>query len=69
MSHLDEHPYVRAVAGHTAVHYGNEQAVECGAEPPFHYSHRPEDVTCRTCRGWLPLVAPNHPAPVTQEPK
>jgi hypothetical protein len=60
---MSEHPYVRAVAGHTAVHYGNERAVECGAEPPFRYSHRPEDVTCRTCRGWLPIVAGDAWAP------
>jgi hypothetical protein len=58
-----ELPYVRAVAGHTAVHYGNAEAVECGAESPFRYSHRPEDVTCRTCRGWLPIVAPRAAEP------
>jgi len=54
---MREIPYRRAVAGHTAVHYGNEHSVECGAEPPFQYSFQPEDVTCRTCQGWLPIVA------------
>lgn len=55
---MSEHPYVLAIAGHTAVHYGDEHGVECGADWPFRYSHRPEDITCRTCRWWLPIVAP-----------
>jgi hypothetical protein len=46
------------------VHYGSNGMAECGAEdhqvPPERLTKRPEDVTCATCRGYLPLVAPAH---------
>ena len=56
---MSEHPYVRAVAGHTAVHYGSLGQAECGADyQDMALTTVPANVTCRTCRGWLPIVAP-----------
>lgn len=56
---MSEHQYVRAVAGHTAVHYGSHGQAECGADyPNMATTIVPSHVTCRTCRGWLPIVAP-----------
>jgi len=56
---MSEHPYVRSVAGHTAVHYGSLGQAECGADyPNMALTTVPANVTCRTCRGWLPIVAP-----------
>lgn len=54
---MSEHPYVRAVAGHTAVHYGSHGTAECGADySDMALTTVPSNVTCRTCRGWLPIV-------------
>lgn len=66
-----EQPYVRAVAGHTAVHYGSLGSAECGANyADMALTTVPANVTCRTCRGWLPIVAPElQSTPLEQNPE
>lgn len=39
------------------VHYGANDHGECGATGP-NMTLTTSEVTCRTCRGWLPIVAP-----------
>ena len=55
-----------------SIHYGSNGMAECGAEdhrvPVERLTKRPEDVTCATCRGYLPIVAPHSEAPRGQEP-
>ncbi len=42
------------------IHYGSNGTAECGAEdfPSTDMTLVAADVTCPTCRGWLPIVAP-----------
>ena len=42
-----------------SVHYGSRGQAECGADyPNMALTTVPANVTCRTCCGWLPIVAP-----------
>jgi hypothetical protein len=48
----------------TTLHYGSHGMAECGAHgdgrvPDEHLTKDPDLVTCRICRGWLPLVCWN----------
>lgn len=41
------------------IHYGSKGQAECGVEGrSIQLTEVPAKVTCPTCRGWLPLVAP-----------
>jgi hypothetical protein len=47
----------------STIHYGSNSQAECGAEDGL-VSLKAAEVTCRTCRGWLPIVAPELQSPV-----
>jgi hypothetical protein len=47
----------------STIHYGSNSQAECGASDGL-VSLKAAEVTCRTCRGWLPIVAPELQAPV-----
>ena len=40
------------------IHYGSNGSAECGADNPT-LTMASCDVTCQTCRGYLPIVAPD----------
>ncbi len=41
------------------IHYGSQGTAECGADVPnMGLTMIAANVTCPTCRGWLPIVAP-----------
>ena len=42
------------------VHYGSNGSAECGADDPT-LTMAAREVTCQTCRGYLPIVAPDWP--------
>jgi hypothetical protein len=53
------------------MHYGSHGMAECGAHGDGRVDEAlltkdPKLVTCRTCRGWLPLVVWPAPAPAEE---